>query len=1053
MRSPTSWSLRISLIALGLVITGTHGAAQPTRLPTADEVKALQAKYQEEHDAAVRTGVAKRFIPAIMDKAEELAKKSTEALAGGRLLQASEAIRQARWQLPYQPIGVPDNVSRIIGNLRLRHNGDINALAFSPDGLRLASASSDETVKIWDLTNGHEILTFKGHQSGAMGTQRHKVRCLAWSNDGAFIASAGMEKNIRIWDPKTGKEIKVIAGAGEYVSAIALSKDGKHIFTGQHNVPGNPPNGLFVYETQTGKLVRDIRDFMNRLGTLSLNNEGNLLAAGDDNGNVRLFQYPSFVENANQPAYWTQGDPTGATYHLSVSPDDKTLLRVGPLGLKLYATPLPGAPFQIGKERLAINMNVRPLTAAYARDGKTIFVGDEGGNITLWNPDDGQKINEYKKAHNREINQLVFSPGGDRLASCSGDFAIRMFDFDVVLQSRDFEGHEGPVWTAGFSPDATRLISASADKTVKVWQRATGAVLFTIKDHTAPVTIALFSPDGKLIASGGGDKVVRIFDAGTGKPLRVCAGHQGTITFLDFSPDSKRIVSCGADRLIKIWDSDTAKPIVSITDNPSIVAAVAFHPEGKQIAVANIDQTIRLYDAAGKLQHSWNAHGIAVNGVAYSPNGQWLASCGADNAVIVWPLATPGANRIPLTGHDKPVSMVAFRNDSVHLVSCGADQLIKLWKIEGNAAKEVQTFRGHKDWVTSVAFSKDGFHVVSASVDRKLKIWEITSRELPLLAEHLSAVWTVAISPNGEIIATGSVDRTIKLWNRKTGEEIATLTGHTGAVMALVFTPDGKNLISAGNGGPDLMNKNNGDAIRLWEISPPREIVRTPQQLITMSRLREKGYSPYIAIDPEGKTLFVWIPGNSASVKTIIEVHDWPNGTIRYEIMEGNLDINSLAFCANGKRCAAGATKGGAVRLWDLGKDGAKIAPGGDWLLFDKNVGVADLALTPDGSTLVATSDEGEIKIGKVQGREVLKEFKGHEGRILACIISPDGKAFATVGADNVVKAWDMTGKELRRWDLGRHQGMFVINLAFSPDSKQIVTANANTTVYVLDLP
>jgi WD40 repeat protein len=1053
MRSPTSWSLRISLIALGIVAIFAwavtlpqHAAAQPTKLPTVDEVKALQAKYKEEHDAAVRTGVAKRFIPAILDKAEELAKKSTDALAGGRLLQASEAIRQARWQLPYQPIGVPDHVSRIIGNLRLRHSGDINALAFSPDGLKLASASSDETVKIWDLTNGHEILTYKGHQSGALGSQRHKVRCLAWSNDGAFIASAGMEKNIKIWDPKTGKDIQSIPGVGDYVSSLALSKDGKHVFTGQINVPGNPPNGLFVYETQTGKLVRDLRDFTNRLGTLSLNNEGNILAAGDDNGNVRLFQYPSFVENANQPAYWTQQDAAGATYHLSFSPDDKTLVRVGPLGLKLYATPLPGAPFQPGAPRSMINMSARPTTAAYARDGKTIFTGDEGGSITLWSPDEGQKIGEYKKAHNREVNQLVFSPGGDRLASCSGDFAIRLFDFDVVLQSRDFEGHDGPVWAAGFSPDATRLVSAGADKTVRVWQRDTGAVLFTIKDHTAPVTFAMFSPDGKLIASAGGDKVVRIFDAATGKPLRVCEGHQGTITFLDFSADSKRIVSCGADRQIKIWDADTAKPVVSITDNPSIVAAVAFHPEGKQIAIANIDQTIRLYDAAGKMQGSWNAHRVAVNGVAYSPNGQWLASCGADNAVVVWPLATPGTNEIRLTGHEGPVSMVAFRKDNIHLVSCGADQLIKLWKIEGNAAKDVQTFRGHKDWVTSVAFSKDGFHVVSASVDRKLKIWEITSRELPLLAEHSSAVWTVAVSPNGEMIATGSVDRTIKLWNRKTGEEIATLTGHTGAVMGLVFTPDGKNLISAGSGGPP-------DALRLWEVSPPREIVRTPQQLITMSRLREKGYSPYIAVDPEGKTLFVWIPGSSASVKTIIEVHDWQAGTIRYEIMEGNLDINSLAFCANGKLCAAGAAKGGAVRLWDLGKDSFKLAPAGDWLLFDKKIGVADLALTPDGSTLVATSDEGEIKIGKVQGREVLKSFKGHEGRILACIISPDGKMFATVGADNVVKAWDLAGKELRRWDLGRHQGMFVISLAFSSDSKQIVTANANTTVYVLDLP
>ena len=1023
---------RFTWIVLGLLL-GSSVDAQPTKLPTADDVKGVQAKYRAERDKIVKDGSAKRFLPAIMDKAEELAKKSDAALVGGRLLQASEAIRQARWQLPYQPIGVPDNVSRIIGNLRLRHSREINTVVFSPDGLKLATASSDGTVKIWDLGNGHELLTYDGHKD--------KVRCLAWSPDGKTLASAGMEKNIKIWNAVTGKDEHSIPATGEFVSSIALSKDGKHLFTGQLNVPGNPTNGLFVYDTKTGKLVRDVRDFTNRIGTLSVNTEGNILAAGDDNGNVRLFHYPSFVDNVNQPAYWSQQDPNGATYHLSFSPDDKTLVRVGPLGVKLYATPLPGAPFQVGAPRRIINTN-GPRCAVYSKDGKTLFTGGFDGNIQFWDPEleNAQKIGEFKNAHTGPINALSFTVEGNQLASCAGDFIVRLWDFDVVLQSRDLEGHDGPVWTAAFNSDGSKVVSASADKTVKVWERDTGKTLFTITDHTAPVTVAQFSPDGKLIASAGGDKVIRIFDASNGKPLRLCEGHQGTITFLDFSHDSKRIVSGSADRRIKIWDADTAKELLSIDDNPSIVAAVAFSPDGKQVAVGNVDQTIRLYDAdKGKLQHSWNAHGTGVNGVAYSPNGLLLASCGADMAIQVWPLTSPGQNGIRLTGHTGPVSMVAFRSDNVHLVSCGADQLVKLWKIEGNAGKEVQTFKGHKDWVTSVAFSKDGYHVISSSVDRRMKVWEITSRELPLLAEHSSAVETVAVSPDGNIIATGSVDRTIKLWDRKTGVEIATLSGHKERVLSVLFSPDSKRLISSG-----------GEAsIHFWEVNPPREIPRTPQQLAVFGRLIRS--SPYIATDPTGKTLLVWLPVNDARTKTIVEAFDIDSGMPLFKFVEDNRAVNSLAFCANGKLAATGA-KDGSVRLWDLKANAASIAPGGDWTLFEK-IGVADLAMTPDGTTLVVTNDEGEIKIAKIQGREILKSLKGHKGGVSACIVSPDGKHFATVGADNVVKAWSIDGKELRSWDLGRHQGMFVINLAFSPDGKQLVTANANTTVYVLDLP
>ncbi|MSU77984.1 MAG: WD40 repeat domain-containing protein [Gemmataceae bacterium] len=1029
----------ITAMVIGaFAIPPLHG--QPTKAPNADDVKALQAKFGAERDVVVKAGIAKKYLPAIMDKADELAKKSEEALAGGRLSQATEAIRQARWQLPYQPNGVPDHVARIIGNLRLRHSREIKAVAYSPDGTLLASASSDRTVKIWDLGNGHEILSYTGHTDA--------VRCLVWSADSSFIASAGGEKNIKIWDPKTGKDKQSIVGAGANVSALAISKDGKHLFVGQFEIPGNPPNGLFVYETQTGKLVREVRDFPNRISSINVSPDGTTLATGDENGNTRLWQYPTFVDNVNQPAYWAVQDPSGAAYQVVFNADGRTLARVGQQGVKFYNVPLPGTPFQIAAPRMKIDV-LGAQRAIYSKDGKSIFVGDDKGNISFWDPDSGQILGSYKNAHAGAIHGLTFNTDGNQLASCSYGFNIRLWDFDVVLQSRDVEIHGGSVWLATFSPDATRILSASADKTAKVWERVSGEVLFTLSDHKAPVTVAQFSPDGKFIATAGGDKILRIWDAKAGKLLNTGEGHQGTITFLDFSSSSTRIVTGSADRRAKIWDADTGKEILSIDDNPSIISSVAFSPNAKQIAVGNIDQTIRLYDAAtGKLQQSWQAHGVAVSGVAYSPDGTYLASCGADTVVAVWPLSTPGQNAIRLSGHSGPVSMVAFRNDSQHLVSCGADQLIKLWKIENGMGKEMQTYRGHKDWVTSVAFSKDGHHVVSASVDRRVKIWEITNKEIPLLAEHTSAVESVAVSPNGKIIATGSSDRTIKFWDRETGAEIASLPAHDIAIYALAFTPDSKRLLSSGSDFIPASNTTRAN-IRHWEINPPRALPLTQQQTNVFGRLLQ--YSPYMFVEPEGKSVYIWMPINSASESTYVEAFDIDAGTIAFTFKETTRKVNSLAFCANGKLAVTGA-KDGSVLFWDLSKTDAKQDKAGVWNLFDK-VGVADLAITPDGATLVATSDTGEIKVGKVAGRQVVKSFKGHEGRILTCLVSPDGKRFVTMGADNIVKVWDLDGNELRRWNMGKHHESFVISLAFTPDGRQIVTANANTTVYVLDLP
>src|SRR5262245_9380760 len=111
---------------LGLSLLGP-ALAQETKIPSAEEVRAWQEKYRKERDGLVKTGWAKRFLPVLVDKAEQMGKRADEALKQNRLLQASELYRQARWQLPYQSPNVPEkDVARVLGNLRLRHSHEIN---------------------------------------------------------------------------------------------------------------------------------------------------------------------------------------------------------------------------------------------------------------------------------------------------------------------------------------------------------------------------------------------------------------------------------------------------------------------------------------------------------------------------------------------------------------------------------------------------------------------------------------------------------------------------------------------------------------------------------------------------------------------------------------------------------------------------------------------------------------------------------------------------------------------------------------------------------------
>jgi WD40 repeat protein len=1030
--------------ACALLLSAGPLYAQATKLPAAEEVKALQAKYQSERDEAVKKGIARRFPPALIERADALAQKGEAALTAGRLLQASEALRQARWQLPYQAPGTPaEHVARIIGNPRLRHSQPILAVAFSPDGQRLATGSGDfrapGVVKIWDLANGHEILTYAGHDCA--------VHCVAFSLDGQTIASAGSEPVIRLWDPATGKNRITLKAPGDEVKAVAFSRDGKYLFAGVTPKPGGKSAGLLVcFDAKTGDIKRTDDDFRGRVSSVTLTGDGNILAAGVEDGQVRLWQYPAMVENPKLPAYWMKQHETGAVYAVAFSPDGKTLVCSGPDSVKLYNTVLPGAAFQLSNPRLTLPATSFTKTLIFSKDGKNLFTGSQDGLIRYWDPETGQLLGSFK-GHGAEVRSLAFNPAGNQLASAGFDFTVRLWDFDIVIQARDIAHHDGPIWSAAFSPDGTRVVTASADRTARVWELAGGKPLLTLTGHNAPVTMALYSPDAKYIASVGSDKMLRLWDPASGAPLRSAEGHTATITSIDVSSDGKRLVTGGADRRIKVWNAETCKEMLSIDDNPSLVAAVALRPDGKQIAVGNVDQTICLYDAAsGKLEHRWIAHGIAVNCLAYSPNGQFLASGGNDTFVKVWPLANPGEGPITLSGHTGPVSGVAFRKDSQHVASASADQLVKLWKVEGASGKEVQTFRGHRDWVTSVAFNKEGFYLVSASVDHLVKIWEITSREAPLLAEHTADVRTVAVSPDGKQIASGAADKTIKLWDHATGVELATLHGHIAPVRALAYAPGGKLLISSGD----------DRTIRLWDTAAPREIPKTGEQELYFKNMISSSF--YTHVTPDGKRLLAWFPVRQANLTTIVECFELQTGKRLFNFNETNRKVHSLSFAANGKVAATGAADG-SVRLWKLSEDRAEIFPGGDWSFFPgaQAGGVGDIALTADGTTLVVSSGKGEVKIADVAKREVRQTFTAHKGvPIHICLASPDGKRVVTCAADQLVKCWDMeTGKELRQWHVGPPEvgGDFIRHVAFTPDSRQLVTANADTTLFVLDLP
>lgn len=1035
-----------SLLALFVVLLSPFAQAQPET--ASPDVQALREKFLTEREQAMKA----QFPAEMLARANELAKRGDTVLKDDPKA-AARYFRDARWQLPYLPAGLPEHVVRVFGESRMRHAGSVNALDYSPDGTRLVSASEDGTVKVWDLGNGREVVTYRGHLNQPddptkAGTNVLGVADVSCHPKGRIIASCAGNQ-VHLWDSETGKPIKTILTIGKTdkpLKALGYSPDGKSLAV------GGDDGILRVIDSDTGKAKYTSPSRNARLEKLSWSPNGNMVVVGDSNSQVAVYA----PNQTNQLAMAVQGVDRGEVLGVAFTSDNGAVLTCGRDGkARLTAGPKPdgtsaGDTATKRAEYLGHSGAITCL-ALVPKDGTLFVTGGEDKSVRVWEVGSKKQVRSFQ-GHLTRVTAVAARGDGGQIASGSEDGAIRIWDLNATDAHRALTEATDSLWAVAFSPDGKRVAAAGSDRSIRVYDPETGKLETTLTGAKSPITSLAFFPDSNRLVSAGGDRVVVIWDVGKQKAIKEFPGHVSAILSVAVSDDSKLIVSGGAvgDRTVRGFSPDGDKAVWTYTAR-SAVCAVAIRKGSKQVAVGLADGTLIVLDItrATPKDVTQTAHVAGVACVAFSPDGNRLASVGGDGALRVWSVAEngpltqlvrfEGQARASMPGTFTPLTGVAFAPDGRYVAAVGADAVVRVWDVETKS--EVRGLRGHADWVTAVAFSPDGRYVASVGVDKDkaLRIFELPPLDVSATGGHALGVNAVAVSPDGKTIATAGTDQTIKLWDLATGKLVGTLVGNSDDPLALTFL--GNNALVM---GARLRTGVTG-RLHFWRISPASVIA-----------VVSTGEVYTIVAKPDGSSIGAWAsrqaPGDSGK-KNAYEMYDAKGNPLQTPpLTDTGREVRAVAFSADLAWVAAGDNQG-AVRIWDLAR---KERIGDDYPIHVNEV--IDLGITPDKKTLVVVDSKGLVKIAAIadqKKREVVGTVVADKGGVRSLLVSPTGTTFITVGNNHEVKAWSLAPgdlkdpKPIRTWTLP----VGVNGAAYTPNGRQVVTANADGTAYVLELP
>jgi WD40 repeat protein/serine/threonine protein kinase len=614
------------------------------------------------------------------------------------------------------------------------HEGAVLALAYSPDGKRLASGSADKTIRFWDTVARREAAVLRGNDQA--------VRWLCYSPNGQRICSL-VGESVRLWDVNASRMIVDVGGPVNPLTPL-FTPDSRRL------VLGLGPK-VCVWDATSGGRIALLGSHEHHVNYVAASLDGARLASHAEGEKiVRLWDTAKLHQVAVLEGH------TASPGVLAFSPDGSRLVS----GAAYPDTAVRLWDSTTGRLIATMTGHKNTITSvAFDPDSRRLVSASLDQTARLWDGISGQSLGSFR-GHTEALWSVVWSPDGRRLITASADQTLRLWDPAAGDLVAVLLGHTAEVRAAAFLGNGSLLVSVAGGGEARTWDMHLAERNGILRSHEGFVYDVAFSPDGTQAVSAGWDGTARLFDATTGRQTALLQ-HECTraedeiVDCVAWHPGGRQVATVTRGDRVTLWDLATGKPrraFLAPTGEWTGDVRGVFNPAGTLLACGSRDGSVRLWDVAGgQLAGLLSGHTGSARDVAFSPDGRLLASVGSDRTVRLWDVATQSAVRV--------------------------------------LAAEAEGYR--------IAYSAKGTLIAASSLNGIVRVWDAsTHRELAIL-RHGNRAYGLAFDPDGRRLATAGGDSTIRLWDVDSWEEVCELRGHEAYVHAVAFSPDGTRLASA----------------------------------------------------------------------------------------------------------------------------------------------------------------------------------------------------------------------------------------------------------------